>query len=94
MAGQQSVMNKKLDELEAKLSATKKELGQKIEDSRKGIVNDIAEFMEKSLFPMIEEKADKTDIERLERRLDHLADKIGEHDVKLKKIESTSVATH
>ena len=62
MAGQQSVMNKKLDELEAKLSATKKELGQKIEDSRKGIVNDIAEFMEKSLFPMIEEKADKTDI--------------------------------
>lgn len=48
----------------------------KIEITSSGsrIMTDIGKFMEDHLFPMIEEKADKTDIDRIERKLDRVID--------------------
>ena len=37
-------------------------------------MGDIGQFMEEHLFPMIEEKAEKSDIDRLERKIDKIFD--------------------
>lgn len=55
---------------------------------------DIGTFMQKQLFPMIEEKADKNDVDRLERKLDVLSAKTIKHDQELIDIKSLPVIVH
>ncbi|MBI2086114.1 hypothetical protein HYT74_02115 [Candidatus Daviesbacteria bacterium] len=76
-------MNKEID-------ATKEELLA----SDKKIMVDIGTFMEDTLFPMIDEKADKSDIDRIERKLDRVLDASLDHGRRIKDIESVPVVAH
>lgn len=80
--------------LRTEMIATEKRLKDKITDSGNNIIEEIAGFMEINIIPKLEGKTNKSDIERVERRTDSLADKVGEHDVRLKKIESIPAITH
>lgn len=62
-------------------------LTSEIHASEKRIIRDIGDFLEQSLLPQIDEKANKTDVERVERRVDALATQVGTiaHQLKLKK---------
>lgn len=72
------------DLIDKKLTATEVRLKKEVLTSDKRIMVDIGSFMENTLFPMlnekIEEKADKADIDRLERKLDRVLDKNLNHD--------------
>lgn len=65
-----------------------------ITESEGNIIEEIAGFMEMHILPKLKEQADKSAIDRCERRIDHLADKVGEHDVRLKDVESIPVIAH
>lgn len=77
-----------------KLTATEKRLKAEITESENNIIEEIAGFMEVNLLPKLDGKADKSAVERTERRIDHLAVKIGEYDVRLKNIETIPVVSH
>ncbi len=65
-----------------------------ISASEKRILVEIGTFVTDEILPAIDEKADKSDIDRLERKIDQLADKNYEHDVRLKNIESIPAVAH
>ncbi|MBI2596074.1 hypothetical protein HYW46_05070 [Candidatus Daviesbacteria bacterium] len=66
-------------------------LDEKLKESEKRLMGEIGDFFDQNLLPQIAEKADKTDIYRLERKLDKIFDKDFEQDRRLDKIESVSV---
>lgn len=79
-----SVMEKSFDE---KLSKNKDEI---IDE----VIDDVVGFMEKNLFPKLERMAEKSDIERIDRRVDRLAVDVGGHEVRIKDIEFVPVIAH
>lgn len=76
------------------ISASEKRLKEEISTSASKVLGDIGQFMEDNLFPMIDEKADKTDIDRLERKLDRFIDTIYEHESRIKDVEQVPVIAH
>lgn len=62
--------------------------------SEKRVIGEVGKFVEDNLFPMIEEKADKSDIERLERKVDLFTDKTGELSKRVTNIESIPAIAH
>ncbi|MDP3758290.1 MAG: hypothetical protein Q8Q86_01095 [Candidatus Daviesbacteria bacterium] len=72
----------------SRLASTEEHLKSEIATSGDNIIEEIAGFMEVNILPKLEGKVDKSNIERIERRLDHVNDKIGGHDVRIKDIES------
>ncbi|MDO8576776.1 MAG: hypothetical protein Q7R82_00370 [Candidatus Daviesbacteria bacterium] len=82
---------KRLTDTEKRL---KSDITAAVTDSGNNIIEEIAGFMEVNILPRLEEKVDKSDIESIERKLDHVNDKIGEHDVRIKDIESIPVIAH
>lgn len=87
-------LEQKIEGVSERLTFVKKELEQKIEESGKSVMSDIAQFMDDQIAPMIDEKADKTDIERLERKLDLNLSKNLEQDHRLSKLESVPLIAH
>lgn len=91
-------INQKLQDsesrLDKKLQATESRLDQKFETTENRIIKEIGDFIHNSVLPQIEEKADKTDIERLERKIDRILDKDMLQDRRLDKIESVPVIAH
>ena|SRR5260221_8659095 len=84
--------------IKEEINSSEKRFDVKLVDLGHQLMADLADFMEKSLFPMIEEKANKKDLRnlatkddigRLERKVDHFSGKVMEHDLQLKKIIST-----
>lgn len=80
--------------LREEISASEKRLKEEIATSDKRVMADIGSFMEDNLFPMIEEKADKSDIDRLERKLDKVLDRSLDHEARIKAIEQVPVVAH
>ena len=76
------------------VSASEQRLQEEIATSDKRVMADIGSFMEDSLFPLIEEKADKTDIDRLERKMDRNIDTALDHESRIKDIEQVSIVAH
>ncbi len=62
--------------------------------SEKRILGELGDFMENQLFPMLEEKADKSDIDRIERKLDILSDKVIVQEKALRDIASLPTVAH
>lgn len=94
----ETLMDKKLTSVEIRLK-------EEILNSGKRIIDNIGNFMEETLLPMINErfnaveeeldtKADKTDIDRIERKLDRLVDTDLDHEHRIKDIESIPVIAH
>ncbi len=64
---------------------------QRLKAKIKQLGDDIGDLISEQILPQIAEKADKFDIERLERKLDGVMDKNNEQDRRLDRIESVSV---
>lgn len=75
--------------IESAIQRSEKKIGLKLEQ----LSNDIAEMVDNTILPMIAEKADKSDIERLERKLDRVIDKVSEHDLEINKIKSQVIVS-
>lgn len=101
----ETVMDKKLTAMDKRLTAAEKRLKEEILNSGKRIRDDIGNFMEETLLPMfnerfdavderLDEKADKTDIDRIERKLDRMMDTSLDHEGRIKDIESIPVIAH
>ncbi|TSC64605.1 MAG: Uncharacterized protein G01um101493_85, partial [Microgenomates group bacterium Gr01-1014_93] len=58
------------------------------------IIAEVGQFVEDHLVPMIEEKADKSDIDRLESKLDRVIDTSLDHESRIRDIEQVSVVAH
>lgn len=69
-------------------------LDKKLSANKEEVVDEMITFMEENLFPQFERIAEKSDIERVERRIDSTADKVGEHEVRIKNIETIPVIAH
>ncbi|MDO8570331.1 MAG: hypothetical protein Q7R97_01990 [Candidatus Daviesbacteria bacterium] len=94
-------LSKRLTSVETGLSSVKEELTsvetrleQKIEESEKHVMSDIAQFINDRIAPMFEEKADKSDIERIERKLDSNLAMNLDQKYRLEKIESLPTIAH
>ncbi len=77
-----------------KLAVSEERLKKHTTDSVKQLSTDVGEFIAENLFPMIEEKADKTDIDRLESKLDKVLDKGIDHESRIKDIEQIPIIAH
>lgn len=94
----ETLMDKKMTSVETRLK-------EELLNSGKRIIGDIGNFMEETLLPMINErfdaveeeldtKAEKADIDRIERKLDRLVDTDLDHERRIKDIESIPVIAH
>lgn len=72
---------KQLKEL---FSESEKRMGAKIDR----LSNDIGNFIDNAILPQIAEKADKSDIRRLEHKIDRIIDKNLELEVDVKKLKA------
>ena len=66
----------------------------KFEATEEKIIDEFVGFMEENIFPKFETMAEKSDIERLERRLDASAVTVGTHEARIKDIERIPVIAH
>lgn len=80
--------------LRTEIAAVERRLKSEITDSGDNIIEEIAGFMEVNILPKFEGKADKSGLDRIEGRTDRLADKVSQHDVRFKNIESIPVIAH
>lgn len=84
-------INKRLDE---KLAAFEERLKKHTTESVKQLSADVGDFIGENLLPMIEEKADKSDIDRLERKLDRVIDTSIDYGSRIKDIEQIPAIAH
>ena len=77
--------------LRGEISASEQRLRGEISASANSVMTDIGQYMEDNLFPMIDEKADKTDIDRLEGKLDRLINASKDYEIRIKDIERIPV---
>lgn len=100
-----ALINEKLSSTEKRLREDLRALRKDMLASDEQVTNNIGDFIEKTLMPMInerfdaidekfDEKADKTDIDRIERKLDRILDTNFDHERRITDIESVSVVTH
>lgn len=79
--------DKKLENLEERLN-------QKIKTSADEVIEGIADMLNDSVFPKLSKMAEKSDIERVERRLDAISNEVGNHAVRIKAIEQIPAVAH
>lgn len=87
MKDQQSVINEKLDNLSESLD-------EKFAAAEKRVLGEIGKFVEDEILPAIDEKADKADIDRIERKLDNFGARVMEHGQRLDTIEFLPTIAH
>lgn len=80
--------------IDSKLDKLRLELKEEIFGSEKRIVKGIVGFFSDTVIPLIDDKADKEDIERLERKLDSNVDKIIVLKSRVDNIESIPAIAH
>lgn len=78
-----SAINDKLDRLDKKIDA-----------SEKRILGEMGRFVSDEILPQIDKKADKTDIDRVERKLDYFGARTMENTTRLDTIESLPTVAH
>lgn len=71
-----------------------RKIGKLISESETRVVGEVGKFIEDSILPTLEEKADKSDIDRLERKLDNITAKDLEQDHRLDEIKSLPTIAH
>lgn len=76
------------------LSQIGKLLDKKLSQTKDDVINEMVTFMEENLFPKFDRMAEKSDIERIERRIDSIAIKVGDQEVRLRDVETVSVIAH
>lgn len=82
------------DIVDQRVTASEKRLEQKIKASGEKIINEVAKFISDDIIPQFDEKADKSDIERLERKIDKSLDMCIDNKSRIKTIEQISVIAH
>ena len=84
--------------LKAEMIASNKSLKAELLTSDKRVTDNVSNFIEETLLPMINERfdetVDKADIDRIERKLDRLIDTSLDHEQRIKEIESVPVVAH
>ena len=76
------------------LTQIRKIVKEEVSTSEKRIIGELGGFMEDHLLPIIDAKADKTDIDRIERKLDKFIDTSLHHENRIKAIEHIPVISH
>lgn len=90
------------EKLDKRLSITETRLREEITASSKEVKEDVGDFIEHTLMPLInqrfdtidEDKADKSDIDRIERKLDRLTSTDLDHEKRIRDIELVPVIAH
>lgn len=80
--------------VDERVTASEKRLEQKIKASEEKMISEVAKFISNDILPQLDEKADKSDIERLERKLDRALDMSIDHESRIKNIERIPVIAH
>lgn len=80
--------------LRGEIDSVENSLRQEILASEKRVVKGFVDFVSDSLMPLIDDKAGKTDIDRIEHKLDNLSARTMESSHRLDVIESIPVIAH
>lgn len=67
---------------------------EKISASEKRVIGEVGEFVTDHLLPLIDNLAEKSDIDRIERKVDRLLDTSLDHEGRIKAIEYVPVVAH
>lgn len=79
------------DKLEEKLE---QKLTEKLADTEHNILTSVTNYIDERIIPMIEEKANRVDTDRMERKLDRALEKLDRHDKRISGIESVPAVAH
>ncbi|MDO8498358.1 MAG: hypothetical protein Q7S44_01040 [bacterium] len=71
----------------------RKDLGQEIIDSERRVIKEVGNFVTNNLLPQLNDKAEKHVTDRLDNRLDKMADQVNDYESRLKKLEKRSSAS-
>ena len=69
-------------------------LDEKLTSQKEEVIDEMVGLMEEHLFPRFEKMAEKSDIERIERRLDSLAVTVGTREEKIQDMEAIRAIAH
>lgn len=75
-------------------TVVKEEVTKIVAASEEKIITEVANFISEDVLPQIDEKTDKSDIERIERKVDQVLDKLYDHESRIKDIERIPVIAH
>lgn len=75
------------EEVRGEIEAAEKRLQAQIESSGTKILTEVGNFISDQVLTQLEEKADKSDIERLERKMDKVSEKVLQHDQDIHEIK-------
>lgn len=88
-------LNERLEAtFDEKLAGSEKRLREEISGSEKRVIKGFVDFVSDQLMPVIDEKADKTDIDRIERKLDYYNARTMENTHRLDVVESLPTVAH
>lgn len=68
----------------------KHEIFNEMAGMEKRIITETGKFVADEILPQLDEKTDKHEMDRINNRVDHLANQVGNHEVKIKKLETSS----
>ena len=69
-------------------------LDEKLTSQKEEVIDEMVGLMEEHLFPRFEKMAEKSDIERIERRRDSLAVTVGTREEKIQDMEAIRAIAH
>jgi hypothetical protein len=88
---QEQRLSKVIDE---KINGSEKRLTDAIQTEGKAVRQEIGDFIYQNLLPQLGEKADKSDIDKLERKVDNFTVRNMENSSRLDKIENLPAIAH
>jgi hypothetical protein len=80
--------------IDEKLASSENRMLSEIGNSEKRLLSEIGKFVDDQLLPAIESKADKTDIDRLERKFDTTTGKLLDLEKVIDEVKSVPVIAH
>ncbi len=81
-------------EIKQIVSASEKRLLREADKRERRMVTEIGEFIENNVISRLDEKANKTGIDRLEGKIDRLTDDVLDHKRRIEKIEQVPTIAH
>lgn len=84
----------RFEKIDARFEKTEKRFDEKLKLLGENIITQITGYIDESILPLINEKADKADVARIERKLDQAIDRLYGHEDRILAIESVPVVAH
>lgn len=74
--------------IDQRITTSEEKMSKRLEETESKIIRETGRFVAEQILPQIDDKPEKHVTDRLDNRLDHLADKASDHENRIKQLEN------